>query len=278
MASERFSFPHPGMLFRNSGVRVRTGSFHKIGAAAPLLFLNAEEFRAASRRFEGGFDPVIFLRENAGQNQASSGFAEGEEFLFSRQERGGQNVRSDDVVADAALIFHQGGRGKGEFSVRNAVFPRILPRDADGVRINVERVDPRASELARGDGEDAGSGARVQHGDFPGSGAAQFGDAPVDRRQAGFCRGVLSGAETHAGVQLDDDLSRRRLEMLPGGGDRQRFGNDKRFEVDFPRLGPVLFFQLCTGEVSEMYAEGLKLRVLFLKNPFCVERVFFRGK
>ena len=110
-------------------------------------------------------------------------------------------------------------------------------------------------------GQDAGAGADIKHGLGLNGLHAAFDQG---QRHAG--RGVLSGAEGHARVHLDDRFPRCRLIVFPGWFDDQTRDDGKGFEKLLPTGGPILISQEgCADRVRDKAVQGEE-RVHFVFN------------
>jgi hypothetical protein len=165
-------------------------------------------------------------RQQAGEHGDAAGGERAREILRHQHQRARQDVGEDEVerrgaaqhpvaIAVAAPDIDQRG---------DAVGAGVARGDAHRLGIDVARRDLAAPGLRRGDGEDAGAGAHVEHAP-PRTSPRQA----IEREQAAARRGVLASAEGGGGVDDERDAARRRAaamvravdEIAPGGERRE---------------------------------------------------------
>jgi len=109
------------------------------------------------------------------------------------------------------------------------------------------------TEQRRCHAEDTGAGADVEHP----AAAAPLHHLP-DQGQTQAGRGMVAGAEGHAGVHHDDPLARCRLVLLPGRSDDQTGDDGEGDEMLLPVAAPVLLGIFGDGQGRLLYLEDLR--------------------
>ena len=117
--------------------------------------------------------------------------------FFDQARRGGDEEFAEEVgendVGFLELLRVAGvGLGEGDFTA--PVVSGVFLCDAEADWIEVECFNGGGSEFFGGDGEDAGTGARVEGAPARGQGGGEIAKNP----QAGGGGGVVAGAKGHA--------------------------------------------------------------------------------
>src|SRR4249919_3632565 len=137
-----------------------------------------------------------------------------------------------------------------EYARLNAVPPSVFGGDGDGNRIHVAREHRSVESIGRGDGEDAGAGADIEH-----AARAPALQKAIERDEASARGGVMGGAEGKPRVDLKGEAPRGHLAPVMTAMHQEAAGTHRPPQAF--RLGhPILSCKRLDPERTKVLSAG----------------------
>ena len=236
-----------------------------VGEGDPVALRQLVNAREARRR-HGVLDERRLVRDDAGDNH---GRVRGQ-VSAEVGRHAAENLRDDIGKAQVELPARERDTaeqiGFSDLDLGAAVLAAVVARDFHGDGVDVIGGTRSGAQFSRADGEDPRAGADVEN-------ALAAREVFLEKRNHEAGRLMRAGAERHAGIHADDDLTRRRGIGLPCGDDRHP-AKGNRLIILFPRLRPVLFVQPLNFEGDGDPERGKAVA----KKRECVFRVLLLGE
>src|SRR3990172_2969743 len=198
---------------------------------APVAFVG-HGGEAEPLGLHGGHDPASVGGENAGKDEVALGPHNGAEGRRQADVGIGADVGQDEFVA--AFVSHGEHAGADSDFGADAVLVAVPAGDPGCDGVNVNGGDAGDAEFDGRDGEHAGTGADIEHGDTGAGEGVEGGEA----KTGGL---VVAGAERLSGIEADGNLAGANLVLDPGGDDDCTAAGIDDAEKLAPGNGPVLF-------------------------------------